>query len=389
MTQQDLADATGGLVTKQSVSKYERNRSQPSPAVLRKLAEAFGVKTADLFREPPARIAFEAYRKFARLGKRKQEEIESRIRERLEERLRVQDLLGELRGTDIPAKTWKVSLPEDAEAAAEELRRKWALGQAPIASITDVLEEHRIHVLALDVDDDFDGVSAFAYENDGGEDDGALLAAAVVCHQNCPGGRQRLSLAHELAHLVLDVDEEATPEGFDEEKAAYRMGAAFLAPAGPLLREVGRRRRSLQIQELLLLKRRYGMSVQALLFRLKDLEVISESQFRQWFIRIGKLGWRKEEPQPLAPEEPQWLRRSVLRAFSEELISQAEAERLLGEPIGEEEEAALARQRSFMNLPSEERRGVLRRQAQRLTSHYEENAEERQSAQGGDITEYG
>ena len=383
MTQQALAEATGGLVTKQSISKYERGRSQPSPNVLRKLADVFGVKTTDLFREPPARIEFEAYRKFARLGKRKQEEIESRIRERLEARLRLQDLLGELRDSVIPSKTWTVRNLEEAEAAAGKLREKWELGQAPIASVTDVLEEHYIHVIALDADDHFDGVSAFAYDDD------TLLAAAVVCHRGRSGERQRLSLTHELAHLVLEVKEEGSgSEDFDEEKAAYRMGAAFLAPAGPLLREVGRRRRSLQVQELLMLKRRYGLSVQALIYRLKDLGVISQNQFKQWFIRIWKLGWRKEEPEPLPPEEPQWLRRNVLRAFSEEIVTKQEAERLLGEAVGEDEDATLARQRSFMELSSEERRGVLKRQAQSLTEHYEENSEERQELQGSDFTEY-
>ena len=385
LTQQALADATGGLVTKQSISKYERGKSQPSPGVLRKLAEVFGVKTADLFREPPAEVAFEAYRKFARLGKRKQEEIESRIRERLEARLRLQDRLGELRGASVPAKAWKASSFEEAEAAAGALREKWELGQAPIASVTDVLEENDIHVIALDAGDDFDGLSAFAYDL-GGE--GTLLAAAVVCHRGRSGDRQRLSLVHELAHLALDVDEEGSKEGFDEEKAAYRMGAAFLAPAGPLLRAVGQRRRSLRIEELLMLKRRYGMSVQALLYRLKDLEVISQNQFRGWFIQLGKLGWRKEEPEPLPPEEPQWLRRNALRALSEDVITKEEAECLLGEPIAEEEDVLIQRRRSLVELPPEERRGVLQRQAEALSGHYEETTEERRALQGGGVTEY-
>lgn len=380
MTQQQLADATGGLITKQSISKYERGKSQPSSVVLGKLAEVFGVKTADLFREPAARIEFEAYRKFARLGKRKQEQIESIIQRKLEIRLRLQDLLGQLRDVEVPSKMRTVCSLEEAEEAAGVLRDDWDLGRAPIANVTDVLEDHHVHVLSIDVSDDFDGVSVYAYDN------GTPLAAAVVCHQGRPGERQRLNLAHELAHLVLDVKE---TEDFDEEDAAYRMGAAFLAPAGPLLRDVGERRQSLQLQELLILKRHYGMSVQALLYRLKDLGVISQHHFKQWFIHLGKMGWRKEEPEELPAEEPKWLRRSVLRAYSEELLSKEEAERLLGEPVGGEDETptSLIRRRSFMELPIEERRRILARQAQNLQEHYEEDSE-RKELQAGDITEY-
>ena len=379
LTQQDLADATGGLVTKQSISKYERGKAQPSPQVLTKLAEVFGVKAADLFRPPTARIEFEAYRKFSRLGKRKQTQIEHHIRRKLEERLRLQDLLGQLRGGPVPSKMWTVSTLGEAEEAAEALRDRWDLGRAPIASITDTLEDHHVHVLLLGTSEDFDGVSAYAYL--GGE----LLAAAVVCHAGRPGERQRLSLAHELAHLVLDVEE---TEDFDEEGAAFRMGGAFLAPASSLLESVGRRRRSIPLQELLLLKRRYGMSMQALLYRLKDLEVISQHHYRQWCIRINKMGWRKEEPEELPPEQPGWLRRSVLRAYAEELISKEEAERLLGRPLGESEEpVTLTRRRSFMKLSLEERRRILKRQAKEMRKHYEGDTE-RAGLQGGDIAEY-
>ena len=381
LTQQALADATGGLVTKQSISKYERGKSQPSPQVAGKLAEALDVKGVDLIREPSARIEFEAYRKFAKLGKRRRQQIESLIRHRLEKRLELQDLLGQLRDTEIPSKTWTVKTLQEAEAAAEGLRELWDLGKNPIANITDVLEEHHVHVLSIDTSDYFDGVSAYAYDNS------VLLAAAVISHAGRPGERQRLSLAHELAHLVLDVEE---TDDFDEEDAAFRMGAAFLVPASTLLRNVGERRRSISLQELLLLKQEYGMSMQALLYRLKDLEIISQHHYKEWFINISKRGWRKKEPRELPPEKPKWLRRSTLRAFAEELISKEEAGRLLEEDLDSLDEdmpMTFIRRRSFMDLPLEERHRILEQQAAELKSHYEEDSE-REELQGGDIIDY-
>ncbi len=381
MTQQDLADATGGLVTKQSISKYERGKSQPSVKVLRALAQSFNVKIADLAREPKADVEFIAYRKGSKLGKRKQEQVQNMVKRELEDRLHIQDLLGQVRDIDLPIRHWNVRSPNDAENAAQELRTLWDLGGDPIANVTSTLEEHHVYVISIDAPDKFDGISALAHD-----DADEPVAAAVVCQDGRPGERQRLNLAHELAHLVQRVEE---TEDFSEEDAAFRLGAAFLVPAQALKRDVGSRRQSLQLQELLLLKQRYGVSMQALLYRMKDLEIISHHHYRQWFIQISKQGWRTSEPDELPQETPTWFRRSVLRAFSEELLSKKDAERMLNEMLDrEQEDEELMRRREFMNLQMEKRREILRKQAEEMASYYEDNEEETDEFQGGDIIEH-
>ncbi|HHP7239593.1 helix-turn-helix domain-containing protein [Longibacter sp.] len=381
MTQQDLADATGGLVTKQSISKYERGKSQPSVKVLRALANAFDVKIADLARKPDAEVEFIAYRKGSKLGKRKQEQIQSIVLRKLEDRLRVQDLLGQVREINLPIRHWNVTSPKDAENAAKELRALWDLGSDPIANVTSTLEERHIYVISLDAPDKFDGISALAHD----ESD-EHIAAAVVCQDGRPGERQRLNLAHELAHLVQRVEES---DDFDEEKAAFRLGAAFLVPEQALKRDVGTRRQTIQLKELLLLKKRYGVSMQALLYRMKDLEIISAHHYKQWFIQISKQGWRTSEPEELPRETADWFRRSVLRAYSEELLPKKEAERMLNERIETKtEDEALMRRREFMKLSPDERGKILRKQAEDMASYYEEHEEETDEFQGGDIVEY-
>jgi transcriptional regulator with XRE-family HTH domain len=385
MTQADLAEATGDLVSKQMISRYERGESQPSPSVLQALAEAFDVKAADLFREPVAEVSFDAYRKYKRLGERKQEQIERRVERELERRIRLQDLLGQIREAPIPSREWKVACPEDAEEAAEALRERWQLGLAPIANVTEVLEDHHVHVIKISGFDDFDGLSARAW------DEGELLAAAVIYGGGRAGERQRLTLSHELAHIVLDTQDlpEEDPDAFDEEDAVFRMGAAFLAPREPLLRNVGQKRKSIQLQELLLLKEEYGMSIQALLYRLKDLGVISDYHHKQWSIRINQQGWRTSEPKEMEPERPKWLRRSTYRAYSEGLISEDEAERLIGEsPDGEDSSPMLTRRQSLMELPVEQRRQILAKQAEEMEEHYDETRDERASRQGGEVYDY-
>ena len=74
---------------------------------------------------------------------------------------------------------------------------------------------------------------------------------------NAPwGGR---SLAHELGHLVMDCRGVKSKE---EEKLAHRFAAAFIVPAAVARRELGPRRRSLNLAELALLKGKHGLSMQ-------------------------------------------------------------------------------------------------------------------------------
>ena len=67
-----LAAAIGGVVTKQSLSKYEQGKATPSPVVLNRLAEALQVKASHLWSEPSIHVEFLAYRKGAALSKGEQ-----------------------------------------------------------------------------------------------------------------------------------------------------------------------------------------------------------------------------------------------------------------------------------------------------------------------------
>ncbi len=359
-TLEALAAAMGGVVTKQALSKYEGGKAQPSLRVLTTLARALEVKTLELYRAPEVQIEVLAFRKQSQLGKKEQERVENLVARMLEDRTRLQGLIAEDGETDIPANAMPVRTLDGVEERADELRRRWNLGDDPVARMTDVLEDHHVHVAEIDASERFDGLAAVALS-----EDGTVRAAAVVSRRGVPAARQRLNLAHELGHLVLKPG-----KGVDEEKAAFRFGAAFLAPASTLRREVGVRRSAIGVDELLLLKRRYGMSLQALVHRLHDLGVINDLHAQQWWRTINAKGWKKVEPEEAPPEHPQWLRRTTLRAFSEGLLTASEAESLLGEKIEEHPSASLVERRAFMRLPLDERRRLLAQQADATADHY-------------------
>jgi Zn-dependent peptidase ImmA (M78 family)/DNA-binding XRE family transcriptional regulator len=372
-----LAAKMGGIVTKQSLSKYENDKANPSPYVLSKIAEALNINASHFFSEPTIRIEYVAYRKSASLLEKDRKTLKSRINQALEDRVRILDLMEQSKDTPIPIKEFTVVKIEDAEKAAEMMREKWQLGSAPILNATATIEDNSICVMNIRANDDFDGICAIVYDN---ED--RVKTAALVTRNEIAGERQRLNLTHELGHLVLNVK-----NGVDEEKAAFRFGAAFLAPAHKIFQEVGRKRSLIQLQELLFLKKQFGLSMQALLYRMHDLKIINDSYYRQWFARVNQCGWKKQEPEEWAFETSNWLQRNVLRLIAEGILSQIEAERIIGEKLELDIPASVIERRAFLKLPLDTRRRIMAGQASSIVQYYKQNNEWK-GVEGGDAIEY-
>ncbi len=373
----DLEATVDGLVSSQTLSKYERGKLQPTATTLNQIASALGVKSAQLWSEPPCHVKWIAFRKHARLGKREQERIQSFVAEEFEKRVQLQEQICEGNTVELPVLSATVRNLDDAEEAALGLRSTLNLGIDPIANLIDVLEDHYIHIIEVDASEAFDGISAVARDTDDN-----LLAAAIATRSGVPGDRQRLNITHELGHLILDLRKDIDPE-----KAAFRFGAAFLAPAEQLRRDVGEKRNRIQKDELFYLKKRYGMSIQAMLFRLKDLRIITETYYRQWCIQINKFGWKKCEPIEILPEKPERFHQQVLRALSEELITETEADQLLNHVMEPSANRSLSERRQFLELPKEERDRILSEQAKEMADFYENDTEWREW-EGGPVVEY-
>lgn len=373
---EDLAAEMGGIVTKQALSKYELGLSKPSLVVLNRLAQALGVKAAHLWSEPSIDCRFIAYRKGTGLAKTEEQRVEAVACQMLEDRVRFQQMIQNQVKVDLPIKGFEIEAPEDTERFAKKLRNEWNLGLGAIPNVTSTLEDHYVHVFEVEASPRFDGISAVAYDSEEN-----IAAAAVISRKSLPGGRQRLNLAHELGHLVLNV-----PEDIDEERAAFRFAGAFLAPDETLFNEFGRRRSLIQSAELFLMKQKYGMSIQSLVYRLHDLGIISSQHYRQWWMAINREGWKKKEPFELEPERSQWLKKTVLRSLSEGLITKGEAMKALGEPIDAQEPITLIERQAFLKLPLEERRKIMAKQAKEMSVEYGRTKVE--DLETGEIVEY-
>jgi transcriptional regulator with XRE-family HTH domain len=303
LTRDQLIDATGGILTNPALSRYERGASAASPRVLAAMALALGVSVAELTSEPVA-------------------DVQIGVALELEHRVELQQVIGQPSGRGLPIGAFPIRTMDDVESAAEALRDCWGLGRGPLGQMVDVLDDHRFHVIVVEASQDFDGMSAIA-ETAGEPAAAALVSRAGVCREH-----QRLNLGCELSHLVTLPRSE-----IDTKKAAFRFATAFLAPRDSVLRTVGARRSEVSSPELFTLKRWFGIGLSALIYRLRDLDIVSSRYCQDWSRYVRQMGWRKTEPEATVAEESGWLRQMTLRALSEGLITEAHARTLLGRPL--------------------------------------------------------
>lgn len=323
------------------------------------LARALGVKAADLMREPAYTFEVVAYRALASLPKRERSEIECRVQVELERRLTLMDRLGIVPKDPFDELSLKVQDVAQAEEAAEELRCAWNLGGAPIASVADTLEEEGVFLIEVDTTRKFDGVAIRARN-----DEGDVVACGIATRQELTRSRQRMDHAHELGHLAVDVGEDV-----DAETAARRFAGAFLFPREAVIAEFGSKRNRITNDELLLAKARWGLSMQGILYRLKDLDVLNETSYRWWCMRINQAGWREREPGDESPETSTWVALHARRAAAEGLIAQETLADYLPRVETERFPGDLDR-RELMRLPLEERRALLQAQAEACAEQY-------------------
>jgi len=129
----------------------------------------------------------------------------------------------------------------------------------------------------------------------------------VLTDDKQDAARSNFDAAHELGHLIMHPD--AEPGSSMIERQAHAFASAFLMPAHVIAQELPRR---FDLASYVDLKRRWRVSIQALLYRAQALEVMSEASFRRAMTRISLWGWRTGEPHSLgAPDEPTLIRSAL------------------------------------------------------------------------------
>ena len=324
----DLASAIDHKVTPQAIGKYERNEAMPGSGVLIALADGLRTSVDYLLGDPDLVLRDLEFRKNAFTAKRGEAQVEAVVLAKLERYLALEDML------ELSSKQWDeprdapypvLHDPVEADRAADALRHHWGLGREPIPNLVELLEERGVKIYSLPLGN-IGGLAAWARRL------GRPHVPLVVVNANDWGERQRFTIAHELGHTLLVVS-----SSLNAERVAHRFAGAFLMPAEAMWLEVGKHRTAICLGELLALKHRFGVSIQALTHRCMDLGIISQATYRAMFDEFERLGWRSppyEEYGAMVGEQPNRFHRLCLRALAEGAITESKAAELLDIPIG-------------------------------------------------------
>jgi Zn-dependent peptidase ImmA (M78 family) len=319
-----LEQKIGNRVTAQAIGKYERDESVPSSGVLIALSQALAVSLDYLAGDQKMVLEGVEFRKKQITSKKEEAQVQAQALHRIERYLIVEEALGFVSAEwDCPREApYPVRELGDAEQAAQRLREYWNLGTDPIPNLVELLEERLIKILPVNSQDNIDGLAARVCRAD------KEPVQIIVIRKGAHGERQRFNLAHELGHMVMEVEGD---EKFNE-KAAHRFAGAFLMPAETLWANIGKHRNSIGWSELLALKHLIGASMQAITYRCRDIGIFSPALSERLFREFSRRGFRSApnyEPEHLKEETPGRFDRLCYRALAESAISEAKTAELL------------------------------------------------------------
>ena len=290
-------------VSQALISKIEMGILPVSIDILEKLSKGLSLPKSFFLREGQKYQPNLHYRKKKKLNRKvlTQAAAEMNIH-----RLNVQRLLNSIDlESDIP--TLSVEEYGHPEEIARAVRSYWRLPRGPVVQLFGLLESKGMMILMCNFEsEDIDGRSMFTDEKH----------VIVFLNRNMPMDRLRFTVAHELAHVVMHLFT-IVEDTRDIEKEANQFAAEFLMPAEEIKPQLMGR---MSLTKLSDMKRYWRVAMSAILVRAKNLGVISNDQYRNMWMKFGKLGFKKQEPAELEPsKENPVLLNKILETFAHEL----------------------------------------------------------------------
>ncbi len=289
LSKKDIAERL--TVTPAAVGQYEAGVTRPRPDVLNHIAESLGVPVGFFAAGRPHALLdvssthFRSLRSTRVYQREKAVAFASQIWElahALERRI-------QLPAVDLPGFETADELPGDPVEAARALRAHWALGRGPIAHLVRMLESHGIVVAMLPFErGEAARIDAFSTSR--------LPRPLIVLTPDRADDvyRYRFSAAHELGHLVLHGD---TASGdIQLEREADAFAAEFLTPRAGIAPELPAR---VDFTALARLQTNWGVSIKSLLYRCRELGLISAPTASRAYQRLNAMRGKG-----LFPDEP-------------------------------------------------------------------------------------
>jgi Zn-dependent peptidase ImmA (M78 family) len=287
-------------VTRRAVTDWESGRVEAPP--VDRISSALHFPSQfffgdDLDEIPPEAASFRAYTSMSQRQIHRvlaQAALIQKFSDWIEARYRTPE-------TDIPSiqeltAPQTVDEPVPTEAAAS-LRAIWNLGARPIKNMLTLLESQGVRVFALGSSDR--EIDAFSFWH--------AKRAYIFLNTNKSAERLRFDLAHELGHLCMH-NGISTNRVRQYELAANAFASSFLMPRTGVVPQIVT---TPHFNDIMILKRYWGVSATAMTRRLHQLGRILDWQYRSWMVDLSQQGFRTAEPDGL-PKEQSVVFRQVL-----------------------------------------------------------------------------
>jgi len=323
-----LVQNIGGIVSKQAISKYEAAKMKPNSTILVALADALDVDIEYFFRP----FTFDvnhfqvSFRKKSNTSAKDVNALKIQIQDQVERYLEVEELLGKpvyciSRNPGNP-----VSTPEQMRELAIELRNAWNLGDDAIANVQDILESKGIKVISTEAPDGFDGVSGIVNDKDY-----IIVLNSKLNHVE----RRRFTGMHELGHLLYNDRFSPKLTQRERENLCNSFASEMLLPSATLKRffKPGEKISTSELKQLQMV---YGISVDAIMHKLNEIGIVSDSKYKTFCIRKRKNDALRRFAEKSCYRENMTNRFETLvyAAAAKELISTSKAASLLHTSVG-------------------------------------------------------
>lgn len=304
LTQKQVAESIG--IQQGTISKIEAGLAAPADPILEKLAESLDFPI-DFFYQQDRVFGFNS----AVFFHRKRQALADRILRKIHAfmnitRMRIARLLrsSEVSTTSAFQRIELTDYSGSAEEVARLMRAAWMIPHGPLRNVTEIIESAGGIVIRMNFGTrQADAVSEWV--------PGYPPIFLVNGDAGIPGDRLRLTLAHEIAHVLLH----RYPNP-DMEREANEFAAEFLMPR----REIKASLYSLTLAKLVQLKRIWKVSMAALVQRAFELGTITDAQRRYLYINMAKRGYRTREPiEADVPLESPALVAKMVRSHVEKL----------------------------------------------------------------------
>ena len=325
LSQVQLASMVG--VSPSTLSKWRSGTQAPEREKLERLAEVVNV-TAEWFLRPfLADLSLPLFRSAASAHVAARDMLQARLEWAQDVAIALEEFV------DFP----EVNLPtydfispeqitsEDIEKAGAECRERWGLGRSAVEDLSLAAETAGILVIREETGiAQIEGLSAWSKVLD--------RPFVFLSADKDNGYRSRFDLAHEIGHLVLHRKigrSNSIEEHKVLEKQAHRFAGALLLPAESFAAEI---RIPPTLDDLLILKRRWGVSVGAMIMRLSALDLIDDDHklalHKRKSARWGGKGEPGDSDRPA--EKPRLIKRTINLLLEEAIMPLATMPRHFG-----------------------------------------------------------